>query len=924
MDDFQNIEEEYKFLENTINLKIKNIKSINDKILGFQTCASLLRDIILSIPDLSNSPFYFFDDILKKFIKLLEENIFIYKEKVLEPLDSILNNFAFITTENLKTLNKMKNTLFDEKQNLNEHKNKYLNFSNNIKNPKNINKNKINKSNLNNEDEKIFNEAKKANFGQLYQYELDKMNEMIEENNNNYNNIYEQLNAVNSSSIIQIKEKLIEFAKIIKNTSEKLNNLSSDIIKEIDLSEKLNTNQILKMIETNNQKIQIRFKNEIIDNNIFENNEIKPETIEINNNKIKNVTNKWIQMDLEIEKEKEKKENFINDIIDKFFNNNEEVKSKNISKLFIIFKKEENIANSECCQLFLDQIQDKCAKKIIFVKNYKNFIHFSNILNDLCLNHEEIFNIFYIIIDSSQKICFKNKYLSSILKNKNEFFKTKKFWVKLIDEHLMDIIIEYIKKMIYKREKEQKEKKINKNKTKKEEETKEEKEKEKDKKKENEEETNHLKKFLKKKEKFKIVIKELKKLNKIQNKELEKSSSKIICDILSKLIPLMICFIENKEIIEEIINNYRLEFNFNENQLLYSEEILEFHLSFQNQNNSYNNDLSINNEIIISSVSHYLPLNEYPNLLKLNKQIYKNYRDNLFMEAFSYKKIPIKIILQFWYKYLKIEENENNFIYKDIKSGINLSIDQKQFQIGAKQLKIMEIIQQDLQRTLFIIQNPLKFDSFKSILNCFFFSFPQIGYCQGMNYIVSFLYQLLDNDEQKTFNYLCCFAINTKYSEIFEDDFKNLKIYFNVFNYLLKIMRPEIYYKYINTNLLPNCYATSWFITLFTEYVEIINNDDPPLLSIFILNRFFFEGWAAIFNFGMMLMELSYEKIMTYKSDKLFSYVMNIIKEENIFDNKNFEKCQNTYLKNTKIINKNFIDKLIDIEKLNFQINDIY
>ena len=96
------------------------------------------------------------------------------------------------------------------------------------------------------------------------------------------------------------------------------------------------------------------------------------------------------------------------------------------------------------------------------------------------------------------------------------------------------------------------------------------------------------------------------------------------------------------------------------------------------------------------------------------------------------------------------------------------------------------------------------------------------------------------------------------------------------------------------------------------------------MLSIFILNRFIFEGWAAIFNFGMMLMELSYEKIMTYKSDKLFSYVMNIIKEENIFDNKNFEKCQNTYLKNTKIINKNFIDKLIDIEKLNFQINDIY
>ena len=913
MDDFQNIEEEYKYLERTLNLKLKNIRSIYEKILGFQTSMTILKDVIVSVPDLSNSPFYFMDDLFKDFINLLETDISLTKERVLDPLDKLINNFKFVGNENLETLNKMKNSLFNEKKNLNDKRNKYLNFTSNNKSSKDKN----NKNNLkNDEDEKIFNDAVKANSEQLYQYELDKMNEIIEENNAKYKNIYEELNALNSSSIIDLKKKLISFADIIKNFSDIFNNLSSEINNKIKLSENLKDNVILKLIETNNQKIQFRFKNDMIDNsnNTTENSEIKNEIIEINNkNKCEN--NKLIQIvNLEIESEKEETENFIKDIINKFFNNEEEIKTKNITKLFIIFKKENNKTSSFYCQFFLDTIQIECKNKIIFIKNYKNFIHISNILNDLCLNHEEILNIFYIIIDISQKICFKKKFLSNILREKNEFFKTKVFWIKLIDEHLMETIKVYIKKILNK--KEQKEKKNIKNKIKKEEENKEEKEKEKEKKKENEEETNFLKKYLKKKDLYKN-IKEYKKLNKIQIKELEKLRSTIIFDIMENLINSMISFIENKKIIEEIIKYYRLELNLNENKLIYLYKKIKFNFDVKAQFNSYNNDLSINNNIIITSVCHYLPFNEFPNLLKLNKQIYENYKDNIYIEAFSDSKTPIKIILKFWYKNLKIKESEENYIYENIKSGINLSIFQNQIKKGTKQLKSMEIIEQDIKRTFFISKNPTHYDSFKSIMNCILLTFPQIGYCQGMNCIVSFFYQLLDRNEVKTFHYLCGLELNTNYHEIFEDDFNTLKIYFNVFSYLLNIFKPDIYYKLKNNNLVSNCYATSWFITLFTENVEIINKDSPPLLSIFIFNRFIFEGWTAVFNLGLVLMELAYEKIMKYKNEKLFSYVMNIINEENIFDNKNFEICKTIYLKNTKIINKSFIDKIIEIEKLN-------
>ena len=46
---------------------------------------------------------------------------------------------------------------------------------------------------------------------------------------------------------------------------------------------------------------------------------------------------------------------------------------------------------------------------------------------------------------------------------------------------------------------------------------------------------------------------------------------------------------------------------------------------------------------------------------------------------------------------------------------------------------------------------------------------------------------------------------------------------------------------------------------------------------------------------------------------------MKIVNEENIFDNKNYEKCRIIYEKNEKIIKENFVDKLIEITKFEYK-----
>ena len=324
--------------------------------------------------------------------------------------------------------------------------------------------------------------------------------------------------------------------------------------------------------------------------------------------------------------------------------------------------------------------------------------------------------------------------------------------------------------------------------------------------------------------------------------------------------------------------------------------------------------------IIIYLVSKFLPLTEFPNILKLNKNVYQNLKKEIFLNIFPNKILPINKNMLFWKKCLNIEKIKMKYSYEDIKSKISISIFAGE--VNKNKVKNMEIIELDLCRTSFIQKNPTHFNSFKSVLNCFLLTFPKIGYCQGMNCLASFLYQLLEQNEEETFYYLCGLMLNTEYHELFEDDFITLQIFFNTFDNLLYIMKPEIYYKFKFNSILPNFYCSSWFITLFTEYIDVIDKNYLPLLMIFIFNKFIMKNWIAIFTFGISIIEFCYDKILEYNNEILINYMTNIYLEDKIFDNINYEKFREIYLKNEKIINEEFINRLIDISKFEYYHNN--
>ena len=124
-----------------------------------------------------------------------------------------------------------------------------------------------------------------------------------------------------------------------------------------------------------------------------------------------------------------------------------------------------------------------------------------------------------------------------------------------------------------------------------------------------------------------------------------------------------------------------------------------------------------------------------------------------------------------------------------------------------------------------------------NILKVVAFKKPNINYCQGMNYIAAFIYQLT-NDEEEAFYLFYSIMNNTEYSEIFLNDLNKLKRFFYVFDRLLFIYQPELSVYFKNNSILVSYFISPWFITLFTSAYQYVNHDTYPKVLIRIWDDF--------------------------------------------------------------------------------------
>ena len=322
------------------------------------------------------------------------------------------------------------------------------------------------------------------------------------------------------------------------------------------------------------------------------------------------------------------------------------------------------------------------------------------------------------------------------------------------------------------------------------------------------------------------------------------------------------------------------------------------------------------NEENQSFLSDEKEINEQKKLILIlkNANAFLNYEDKRKLLCLNKK---IKLCK---YIYRKILEEKK--IFFDITKHLNIwkiilgcskmkKIDYKYLCKGNEEVENYNIIVEDIKRTT--IKNCKNKEKEKNSRNCLInilssfcrINSSKIQYCQGMNFLVAFLYDLTNNKEEDTFSLFSNLMFNTELSKIFDIKFETLKCYFYILNRLIFLFLPQISQKFEEIKLSADCFACPFFITLFSN-TYIISNSSKQFM-MFIIDSFIFKGWRIIFSSILSLLKYNEKNILEKEDDEFFNFVVNDLIKSDIFQKENFDKFielyKNFYIKRELIDN---------------------
>jgi hypothetical protein len=121
---------------------------------------------------------------------------------------------------------------------------------------------------------------------------------------------------------------------------------------------------------------------------------------------------------------------------------------------------------------------------------------------------------------------------------------------------------------------------------------------------------------------------------------------------------------------------------------------------------------------------------------------------------------------------------------------------------------------------------------------------------------------------------------------------------------LIFLFLPKISQKFKDVQVNIDCFASSYFLTLFSN-VYIISFSAEKII-MFIIDDFIIKGWKVVFKAILAILKFNEKEIMEKDNDEVVNYIVHDLKKSKIFLEENFDKFVNYYR------NINFKDDLID------------
>ena len=837
----------------------------------------------------------------------------IYKEKYKTEINIILDNIKSL----IEKIESENNNLYEIKKEYEEIKNNY-DKENNEENKNNF-KEKM--------EEKI----------ELYKLKINEINLFLMDYKLKSENIINEAINKSISNNQSLKKSINNYFDIMNNffikSNEDINsfkNRINDICDDSNENSKFFNNIQFQIEEI---KWEINDKKENIKNNNLED---KKKSIKYNDNKVYNkksssdiINEDYSSNSIKNKTPKQIIDNFISKIFKK------EPLPENEAAEFLFFLSENNININEysyICNCFNNHKENE-KRTIKEFLNFNNFTHFSNVLN---LIIENLGNLEtpklqfdkYLLLDKiiciGEESVYQNTFICSLLSN-NKKLKNEKLWsicitYQLISE-LKNICENYYSSTAKSKTKliiglgKQLIGKITKNDKK-------------DKKNEKEEDIiikNGYEQFI---PHYKNLSKQIK--ENICNKKIPQ----LIHDILKKYIchmsnynyplegsyklieSIYYEFFKSKE--PELMNfyiNYSIASTFSVRNIIpitdlkkdnKPEEIkkkikeIKHHKYLVENRKLFSLDNINNKYLILKNALVFLTNKEKINLMNLNKDLNSLLRRDIYHYILINLKNSVlnnNEHIEIWKCYLKcasiykitgFENKTYESILEEILSSQNFK---NKFSSDISTLDL------DIPRSPFKQDISTSSKSIKNILYSFLYinnnsnnnnNKLDISYYQGMNYIVTFLYEMIQKEEDCLL-LLSGLFYSTEYSEIFSHNMEKMQKYLYVVERLVYIYLPKIYSHLIDNNLELNFFVNPIFISLFTNiYASLPENDYSFLLQIW--DDFILNGWKTIFTDVLTILKQNENKILNLQGEDLMKYLTDGITNGEMFTVYNYDE----------------------------------
>ena len=895
--------------------------------------------------------YYYFYDNFKSYLKIFEESFDAFDKKLGRSIEDFETKFKNNYGEAINQINNLLNTIKEKKEKLENSKYKYFESCNSFLDIENkIIQLKDNKSIPEEEEIKLNEQLSKVfksmdNNEKLYKKEIKEINKIYEDNEENYSNIIKMLRNINI-------EKIRFYAKILKNiylcTNQFIINQNKPIVKIDKIYDNIKVNRDIILYDEkfnyyNDNKKRFIFE-QFLDFKKFKKNY----SLENKNSNISEKNNNNSKFDIFLgffrgassssvesnnsEKDGSNPEEIIkNDLRHKVLNlgknNDNFIEADDEAKADSLFIKYLLTNKDKMADRDFNILVDKLKKKesnlirfmsvlitfykenqIIKIENLENFSYLANILDsvlNICIDNKKLFDIYYMIIFVAEKTLYINRgnscikqYLYKII-SKNNVFQRSDFWQQLIIEKIEMKTDKNVKKEIEKKEKEKQD---------------------------------DISNYIVTGIKSYFVTNKAKENQKLENeifsRQLYEEKSLIYAvEILKEYIQHFFNFnIDHKkslDLIAELSKKYKfdnkyanlflIQLNSNiipkkkwKSPVNEGEKELDYNkLFFYTDHKKFKKIIDNKMRSIIYSLK-FIEIKELPNLLCLNK----TYNDSL--QKIIYKNILIKYSdmdlkthIYIWKIILGYSKTKKQYNYKKIV---------EEMKKNPKLISSNEIIRQDVNRTTFEKDKELNREKIVRILNGLSICVPDIHYSQGMNFIAAFLLNIC-KDEEEAFYIFLCLLLTSDYGSLFTKDFANLKKYFYFFERIINILLPDLY-NYLKLNKIKvNFFASSWFITLFTDtYINIKNRENPKVL-LKIWDLFLFKGFKSILKVGISLLKTFEYKIMSLSFEELLRFLITDIPKSEFFQNSSYDNLMKSFL-NIKIENEliNNIEKEYQIK----------